>query len=169
MKRIVLSAFMLFAVALSMMGIQSSAQDVKPVDPGVTVVVAPTVSEPSQASLTGFRKTLITAAEQSCKAGDITRLDLFKIRVASLNRGVLKQMHQAVSEQAIHEGVMKSVGAPDWSAFLDFIKQLLPIIMEIIKMFSGASIPTSHDVFAIDVRHERSVIQTDDHSYSLAA
>jgi hypothetical protein len=82
---------------------------------------------------------LIKAAEEAQSNGEITRGELFKIRIASISRPALRQMQQAVVEQATHEGKIVAgtpIGAVNWDNLLQFIKELLPIILEIIKMFS---------------------------------
>ena len=90
-------------------------------------------------SLQSFRRSLIKAAEEARDAGEITRAELFKIRIASISRPALRQMQQAVVEQATHEGKIVAgtpIGAVNWENLLQFIKELLPIILEIIKMFA---------------------------------
>lgn len=95
--------------------------------------------EPSSQSLSAFRRTLIKAAEESQQAGDISRVDLFKIRVTTLSRPALVKMQQAVIEQAIFEGKLPAnspAAAIDWTTLLQFIKEALPIILEIIKLLA---------------------------------
>jgi len=94
-----------------------------------------TKEEASPQQLQSFRKALISAAESSYRDGEISRLDVFKIRVASLNKEVLKKMHATVVEQASFEGKAEPAKV-DWSTLLTFIKELLPIILELIKLFS---------------------------------
>jgi hypothetical protein len=89
---------------------------------------------PQPQSLFSFRKALIKASEEAYRDGEITRGELFKIRIASMNRKALEQMHNAVAEQAIFEG--KSPATLDWTTLLAFIKAALPIILELIKLFS---------------------------------
>jgi hypothetical protein len=48
-------------------------------------------------------------------------------------------MQQAVAEQAVHEGKIVAgspMSAVNWDNLLQFIKELLPVILEIIKLFS---------------------------------
>lgn len=98
----------------------------------------PTVmlGEPTTTSLVSFRKALISTAEQAVKSGEISRVELFKLRVATMNQKVLKQMHQACAEQVLSDGKAKSFSAIDWSKLIEIIKELLPVILQIISLFS---------------------------------
>jgi hypothetical protein len=95
--------------------------------------------EATPQSLASFRRSLIRAAEEAHDAGEITRGELFKIRISSISRPALRQMQQAVAEQAVHEGKIVAgspMSAVNWDNLLQFIKELLPVILEIIKLFS---------------------------------
>lgn len=92
-------------------------------------------ADPGQAKLSAFRKTLLDTADKACKSGEISRAEVFKLRIATLNQKVLKQMHQAVAEHAVAEGVAASPTAIDWSKVAEIIKQLLPVILELISLF----------------------------------
>lgn len=105
-------------------------------DSFVSAAVEPVLGEPTPQNLSGFRKNLVKAAEQSFSDKEISRLDLFRIRVASMNPAVLRKMHQACAEQVLSEKKVASYGALDWDKLLAFIKEILPIILELIKMFS---------------------------------
>jgi hypothetical protein len=95
--------------------------------------------EATPQSLSSFRRQLIKAAEDAQREGEITRAELFKIRVTSLSRPALVKMQQAVVEQATFEGKIVAgtpISAIDWSSLLQFIKEALPIILEIIKLLA---------------------------------
>jgi hypothetical protein len=112
------------------------AQDKPPPEKKSPVVFQ---DEATPQSLTSFRRSLVRAAEEAHDSGEITRGELFKIRISSLSRPVLRQMQQAVAEQAVHEGKIVAgspMSAVNWDNLLQFIKELLPIILEIVKMFS---------------------------------
>jgi len=94
------------------------------------------LGEPTAKSLASFRKTLIASAEKSCKAGELTRADLFRIRIASMHKPTLEKMHQACAEQALSDGMAASYGALDWEKLLAMFKAWLPIILELIKLFA---------------------------------
>lgn len=86
-----------------------------------------------------FRRTLIKAAEEAHDTGEITRGDLFRLRFASLRPQVAAQLERCCAEQAELEGIMpagSSFNAFDWTTLLAFIRELLPLILELIKIFS---------------------------------
>jgi hypothetical protein len=109
---------------------ESIAQD-------TAVVSAPAIGEPSKESLSKFRTALLKAADQAAKDKEISRLDVFKLRLATMNRGTLERLHQATAEHVLSEGKFASYSAIDWNQLLAFIKELLPIILELIKLFSS--------------------------------
>ena len=134
--------FLASALSITLFGFSASiafADD--PFKPDVLPPV-PTVSEsafladPPASKLSAFRKVLISEAEKSCKAGEISRMELFKLRIATLNPKVLKSVHQACCEHAVSEGKATSAAAIDWMKIVDVIKELLPIILQIISLFS---------------------------------
>jgi hypothetical protein len=94
------------------------------------------MGEPTAQSLGSFRKTLIASAEKSCKAGELSRADLFRIRIGSMHKPTLEKMHQACAEQVLSDGQAASYGAIDWTKLAAFIKEMLPIILELIKLFA---------------------------------
>ncbi len=106
---------------------------------GQDLVAEPVVvqmGEPTAKSLASFRKTLIASAEKSCKAGELSRADLFRIRIASMHKPTLEKMHQACAEQALSDGMAASYGAIDWEKMIALFKEWLPIILELIKLFA---------------------------------
>lgn len=82
-----------------------------------------------------FRRVLIKAAEQSFREGELSRVDLLRLRVASLSPAKLQQMQTACAEQAVQEGKAVSIAAIDWEKLAAFIKEILPVIIEIVKLF----------------------------------
>lgn len=106
------------------------SQEPKPPDP-ITVM-----GEPSAQSLSSFRKALIASAEQAVKDKELSRLDLFRLRVATMNKATLEKMHQACAEQVLADGKAASYGAIDWSKLITILKEVLPIILELIKLFA---------------------------------
>jgi hypothetical protein len=120
----------LLALLGSLAAIPSIAQEPKPAD----VVVM--LGEPSTQSLASFRKALLSSAEQAVKDKELSRLDLFRLRVATMNKNTLEKMHQACAEQVLSDGKAASYGAIDWSKLVTILKEVLPIILELIKLFS---------------------------------
>ena len=119
----------LFAIVFGWQG--SYAQD----EDQDTVIAAATI-EASPAKLKQFRTALIKAAEQACRDGEISRIELFKVRVASLSEKGLVKMHQAAAEQAFADGRIQSYSAIDWTQLVSLIKELLLVILQLIELFS---------------------------------
>jgi hypothetical protein len=75
------------------------------------------------------RKELIAAAESAFDADEISRGELFKIRLASLNPAVMKRIEQSAFEQASFE-LQSEI---DW---VKLFSELLPIILQLIALFA---------------------------------
>lgn len=82
-----------------------------------------------------FRDALLEAAAKAAEEGTISQQDLRRIRILSHFPAAMRKAEQIVKSNADAEGHL-SVGAPDWSALLGFIKELVPLILELIKLFS---------------------------------
>lgn len=82
-----------------------------------------------------FRRSLLEAARNARKAGEITSIEFFMLSAASRNPNVLDKMQQAVHEAAIEEG-LATTQAIDWAGLIDFIEKLIPIIIKLIGLFS---------------------------------
>jgi hypothetical protein len=99
------------------------------------------MTEEFAAPAAGFRHTLLKAAQEEHRAGRLTNWEMYRIRLASaLRPRKLREAQDAVSDQACAAGYMAAASDGDgvgfdWAALLDFIKELLPIILQIIAMF----------------------------------
>lgn len=82
-----------------------------------------------------FRRVLLTAAKQARDEGDISAAQYFLLSAASRSPKVLDQIQAALHEQAIEEG-LATPQAIDWDALLAFIEKLIPIIIQLIDLFS---------------------------------
>jgi hypothetical protein len=87
-----------------------------------------------------FRRTLLAAAQQAQADGQITRWELFRVRtVSALMPAKLRQAQDVVMDNAVAAGLMGDGDGDaegfDWTALLNFIKELLPIILQIIAIF----------------------------------
>lgn len=82
-----------------------------------------------------FRRSLLAAAKQARNAGDITPAQYFLLSAASRNPLVLDRIQQAVHEAAIEEG-LATAQAIDWDSLIGFIEKLIPIIIQLIDLFS---------------------------------
>lgn len=84
------------------------------------------------------RKDLVKAAETAFINGEITRADLLKIRFASLSPAVMNQIEQTAQDQIAFENKL-TTNANGFDANIDWIslfKELLPIILQLIKLFA---------------------------------
>lgn len=82
-----------------------------------------------------FRRVLLAAAQKARDAGDITSAQYLLLSFASRSPRVLEQIQGAVHEQAIEEG-LATAQAIDWDALINFIEKLIPIIIQLIDLFS---------------------------------
>lgn len=82
-----------------------------------------------------FRRSLLEAARNARKSGEITSIQFFMLSAASRNPAVLDKMQQAVHEAAIEEG-LATTQAINWDGLISFIEKLIPIIIQLIDLFS---------------------------------
>lgn len=133
--KLVRRSFIVFALLFAVMLAQPKAfcQDsLSDAAVGSSVVMG----EPSAKSLQEFRKTLLATAEAAVKAKELSRLDLFRLRIATMNKATLEKMHQACAEQVLVDGQATSYGAIDWTKLLTAFKEFLPILLELLKLFA---------------------------------
>jgi hypothetical protein len=94
-----------------------------------------------------FRQQLIQAAVSAQKKGDISRLDLIRIRVASFSPALIKKAEDLAVIQIASSGeegpfsvdengeiVRETV---DWAGLATFLEKLLPLILMLIRTFGG--------------------------------
>lgn len=99
-------------------------------------------ADKAPAATRSFKRALEQAAVDSYKAKQISRWDLARIRMALTFRpAAMAEAQACVIDQACSDGLMRApadglADAFDWNAILEFIRQLLPLILEIIKIFS---------------------------------
>lgn len=90
-----------------------------------------------------FKNALLTAASTAYQQGEISRVDLARVRFALLLRPrAVAEAQQACIDEGIKAGIIKDGVAAandsfDWESLLAFIQALLPIILEIISIFSS--------------------------------
>jgi hypothetical protein len=88
----------------------------------------------------GFRRALLTAAVQARDDGTISGWELFRIRtISALQPGKLRDAQDAVVDNACAAGLMLDSDAEsdgfDWTSLLAFIKEFLPILLQILAIF----------------------------------
>ena len=82
-----------------------------------------------------FHNALVKAAEAAFEAGEIDRLDLWRVRFAMLSPRARRMAEQFAIDHAKEHGIKlpkSSNGAFDWSALLAFLQALLPLILQLI-------------------------------------
>lgn len=89
----------------------------------------------------GFRRALLAAAQQARDEDQITGWEMFRIRTAAaLAPAKLRQAQDVVMDQACAAGLMGEGDGDgdgfDWMALLDFIKALLPVVLQIVALFA---------------------------------
>ena len=87
-----------------------------------------------------FRQALIQVAEQAEAAGEISRRDLRRIRLASAFDRVAAKLEDTCCEEAQYRGLAAATAGPgaiDWMQLLAFVKEMLPVVLEIIKTVIG--------------------------------
>lgn len=89
-----------------------------------------------------FKESLINAARQAREDGAIGPLQFLHIRAACMNSHFVSDAEKLVKEEAAAKGqaIPKSTDASgkesiDWAAILEFIKGLIPLIMQLISLF----------------------------------
>ena len=95
-----------------------------------------------QLKVNKFRQSLLKAADAAAKSGEIKRVDVVRLRVATLSPAFLERaemlakVQMSASGEDVPLGEDGQVEVRDWDAFLEFLTKLIPIILELLKMFS---------------------------------
>lgn len=76
-----------------------------------------------------FRRALLQVAQNQ----DIDRFEMMQLRVVTLIPGVCDRLEAAAREQAVFENVVQDGAAIDWSGLTEFLKVILPFILQLIK------------------------------------
>lgn len=145
MANILLAAFFLLAPYVQW-------QELRIIPPQPSVASAPVIQKDAtsvykELSENKFRKQLIQAAVSAQKKGDISRLDLVRIRVASFSPSLIKKAEDLAVVQMAASGeegpfsldengeiIRETV---DWENLMSFLEKLIPLILMLIKTFGG--------------------------------
>jgi hypothetical protein len=89
----------------------------------------------------GFKLALLQAAQEEKAAGRLTGWEMLRIRMALVFRpAAVAEAQGEVVEHASAVGLCAANAgedtAFDWTALLQFIKELLPLILQIISIFA---------------------------------
>lgn len=113
----------------------------------------PALGEPSSESLASFRKVLLAQADAAVQEKGLNigarlkaRTTAMLLRAATRNEAVLAKFHQYAAEQVLADGQAQSYGAIDWTKLAAFIKEMIPIIMELIKLFAVQGQYQTHNI-----------------------
>lgn len=115
---------------------QDSLSDLNPIQ-------SPVLGEPSAKSLADFRKSILEQAREIAKDPSLNliermqaRANIRRLTVLASNKVSLEKMHQVCAENALSDGIAQSYGAIDWTKLAAFLKEMIPIILELIKLFA---------------------------------
>jgi hypothetical protein len=85
----------------------------------------------------GFRAALLNSALTSFNEGGMSRADLIRLRFATLNPKILKQLQDCCEEQALADKRITSVQGVNWEGLADFLKEIIPLLMPLILKLLG--------------------------------
>lgn len=101
---------------------------------------AAAAAEKPAAATRGFKRALGDAATTAFREGKISRWQLARVRMAIAFRAdAMAEAQACVIDQAVQDGLMRDAGPAqldgfDWSGLLAFLKELLPLILQIISV-----------------------------------
>ena len=107
--------------------------------PSTVVAQSPVVEEVSNNK---FRSALLKAAQEAAKKGELKRIDVVRLRVATLSPAFLERAEMLAKVQMSASGEDIPVGEDgrievrDWGAFLDFLERLLPLLLKLLDLFA---------------------------------
>ena len=85
-----------------------------------------------------FRQAVRQAARDAFKDGEITRLQLMRINIASRRPRIMAEFEEEAFEVGTVCGAIPQQSERasfDWSGLLAFIRELLPLLKEILSLF----------------------------------
>jgi len=91
-----------------------------------------------QDHLREMRRVVRQALVDAAADGDIDRRDCFRARLRLWRPALVEALHEELVCQLVLEGKLRGtedVAEIDWDSFLEFIRELLAIIMEFILVF----------------------------------
>jgi hypothetical protein len=107
--------------------------------PSAVEAQSPVVEEVSNNK---FRSALLKAAQEAAKKGELKRIDVVRLRVATLSPAFLERAEMLAKVQMSASGEDIPVGEDgrievrDWGAFLDFLERLLPLLLKLLDLFA---------------------------------
>jgi hypothetical protein len=107
--------------------------------PSTAVAQSPVVEEVSNNK---FRSALLKAAQEAAKKGELKRIDVVRLRVATLSPAFLERaemlakVQMSASGEDIPMGEDGKIEIRDWSEFASFLERLLELILKLIDAFA---------------------------------
>jgi hypothetical protein len=107
--------------------------------PSTAVAQSPVVEEVSNNK---FRSALLKAAQEAAKKGELKRIDVVRLRVATLSPAFLERAEMLAKVQMSASGEDIPVDEDgrieirDWEAFLQFLVKLLPLLLKLLDAFT---------------------------------
>lgn len=103
-----------------------------------------------------FRQTMLKAARESLKDGDIDRQTYRKIWLASLSARTMRQLETNVYSYAAQAGKAPPMSSGelagfDWAALLDFLIEIMPFILDLFTADEQAYLQPALEVPAYDL------------------
>jgi hypothetical protein len=89
-----------------------------------------------------FRSALLKAAQEAAKKGELKRIDVVRLRVATLSPAFLERAEMLAKVQMSASGEDIPVDEDgrieirDWDAFLQFLIKLLPLLLKLLDAFT---------------------------------
>lgn len=101
------------------------------------------ISESRENATPRFRASLLKAVDRARDVGSINKVQYLRLRIALLSPSFLRNAEDLAITEAVSSGVLQTeadgsvdrVGI-DWDAFADFLERIIPLILEILKMFN---------------------------------
>jgi hypothetical protein len=92
-----------------------------------------------------FHQAVIRAALAKVRNGEMSRIEMIRLRVAMMSPGFRKHAEELAVVQLVAQGddvPRDATGAVDrakidWDALLDFLEKLIPILVQLIAIFGG--------------------------------
>ena len=121
------------------------AQDIQPT--AMIVPNAPAVQETGIFARSEFHKSVVKAAKEMRKKGELTRAQELKLRVALFSPAFQKHCEDVAVVQMVFSGSdsvpmsadgMVDRASIDWDGLIDFLTRLIPILLQLLEIFGGA-------------------------------
>jgi hypothetical protein len=98
-----------------------------------------------------FRSALLKAAQSAAKSGELRRIDVIRLRVATLSPAFLEQAQELAVIQMAFSGEEVPTDADgkievsriDWEGLISFLERLIPLILKLLDLFTMLDKPSA--------------------------